>query len=259
MKGHRNGEAWTGSIMHRNVIITDLTRFSNPEIVCTAGIDCTDGQCVRPMPYLTKAKCRELRLGPGAVLSGNFFPALDAQGPHQEDYWYDTLRTQGVCTPSEFKAALRHGLFASVEEGFEATLDRRQKHLPLGHPVRRSIITISVAPARIAVVGSPEKPEQVKVHFVDPSGRNFSSISITDLGFHARASEYRARDDLTALNRRIQSQQEVLLRVGLSRDYSAPDGRRGYWLQVNGVYTFPDFPTGIRLRRQERTHRQERQ
>ncbi len=82
--------------MQRNIIITDLTRFSNPEIVCTAGIDCTDGQCIRPKPSLTRAKCRELQLVPGAILSGNFFPALDAQGPHQEDYWYDTLRTRGV-------------------------------------------------------------------------------------------------------------------------------------------------------------------
>lgn len=245
--------------MHRRIIVTDLTRFRNPEIVCLAGIDLRDGQCIRPMPYLTRAECRRLQLTPGMTLSGTFFPALDAQGPHQEDYWYKGLRAEGACTSAEFEKALRHGLFGSIEEGFEVKLPPRQKHVPLGHPVRRSIITICVAPARIAVVGNPGDAGQVKVHFVDPSGRNFASISITDLGFHAHASEYHARDNLTGLNRQIQSQQRVLLRVGLSRDYSAPDGRRGYWLQVNGVYTFPDFPTGIRVRRQEAAHRQERE
>ena len=35
----------------QKIIITDFTRFSNPKIVCTAGIDLTTGQCIRPMPY----------------------------------------------------------------------------------------------------------------------------------------------------------------------------------------------------------------
>ncbi len=243
--------------MRRSIIVTDLTRFSNPAIVCLAGVDRRDGRCIRPVPYLTPATCRELRLAPGVVLAGSFVPALDAQGPHQEDYWYMDLRAAGTCTPSDFRTALRRGLFPSVGQGFEVQLPHRQKHVPLGHPVRRSIITISVAPARIAVVANPDKPEQIKVHFVDGAGRNFTSMSLTDLTFHSQATARRAANHLTALNARIQSQQEVLLRVGLSRDYTAPDGRRGYWLQVNGVYAFPDFPTGIRLDRPENAHRQE--
>ncbi len=245
--------------MRRSIIVTDLTRFSNPEIVCLAGLDRRDGRCIRPMPYLHTAACRELRLAAGAVLAGSFFPALDAQGPHQEDYWYTGLRAAGTCTPSEFRAALRRGLFPSIEEGFEVSLPYRQKYIPFGHPVRRSIITISVAPARIALVANPDKPEQIKGHFVDGAGRNFTSISLTDLAFHSQAAERGARNDLAGLNAQIQSQHEVLLRVGLSRDYTAPDGRRGYWLQVNGVYTFPDFPTGIRVGRHESAHRQERE
>ncbi len=253
------GPTRMGTIMRRSIVVTDLTRFSNPEIVCMAGTDCRDGQCVRPMPYLTTAKCRELRLAPGIILAGDFFPALDAKGPHQEDYWYQGLRAEGQCTTAEFRTALRRGLFESVEKGFEIELVYRQKHIPLGHPVKRSIITISVAPARLAVVGDSGMPEKVKLHFVDQSGRNFSAISITDLGFHTQASEHHARNALMELNRQIQSQREVLLRVGLSRDYSAPDGRRGYWLQVNGVYAFPDFPTGIRVCRRKHAHRQERE
>ena len=245
--------------MRRSIIVTDLTRFSNPDILCLAGVDRRDGRCIRPVPYLTPTTCRALRLAPGAVLVGSFVPALDAQGPHQEDYWYTGLRVAGTCTPLEFRAALRQGLFPSVGQGFEINLPRRQKHVPLGHSVRRSIITIAVAPARIALVANPDKPEQVKVHFVDGAGRNFTAISFTDLAFHSQAAERRAGNGMTALNAQIQSQHEVLLRVGLSRDYAAPDGRRGYWLQVNGLYAFPDFPTGIGVGRRENAHRQERE
>jgi hypothetical protein len=40
------------------IIITDLTRFANPDIVCIAGINPDTNECVRPMPYFKKALCR---------------------------------------------------------------------------------------------------------------------------------------------------------------------------------------------------------
>ena len=52
--------------MQRNIIVTDLTRFTNKNIVCTAGIDPNDGQCIRPMPYLPSSECRRLKILPGA-------------------------------------------------------------------------------------------------------------------------------------------------------------------------------------------------
>jgi hypothetical protein len=36
------------------------------------------------------------------------------------------------------------------------------------------------------------------------------------------------------------------MRIGLSREYTATDNRNGYWLQANGIYTFPHFHEGIR-------------
>lgn len=41
--------------MQRQIIITDLTRFKNEEIVCTAGIDYNAKKCIRPLPYLSRS------------------------------------------------------------------------------------------------------------------------------------------------------------------------------------------------------------
>jgi hypothetical protein len=48
------------------------------------------------------------------------------------------------------------------------------------------------------------------------------------------------------LNDFIHQQQEACVRVGLSREYQSPDGRQGFWMQINGVYTFPGFFEGTR-------------
>lgn len=48
------------------------------------------------------------------------------------------------------------------------------------------------------------------------------------------------------MNYHVQSQQELYLRIGLSRPFQAPNGKNGYWLQVNGIYTFPEYMDYIR-------------
>jgi hypothetical protein len=55
-----------------DLIVTDLTRFAKNDIVCIAAIDVKSKQCIRPLPYPAKAKCRRLKLLPGAVL-GEFW------------------------------------------------------------------------------------------------------------------------------------------------------------------------------------------
>ena len=132
--------------MKRSIIVTNLTRFSNQEIVCTAGADRKSGECIRPMPYLKSAKCKELSILPGAILSGEFTPSQNREGPHQEDYCYSRLKLEGPCTASEFKETLN---FDCVEHGFEIDLEDGQKHIPPDHDVLRSIITISVSPHNI--------------------------------------------------------------------------------------------------------------
>ncbi len=244
--GNRSHYRRTKAIMKRSIIVTDLTRFNNREIVCTAGADRSNGECIRPMPYLQSKRCKELNILPGAILSGEFRPSPDREGPHQEDHQYSNLTFGGPCTSSEFKTALKYGLFVSVEEGFEAELEDRQKHIPFGHTVARSIITILVSPRDVEIIEDSYKPGKIKLNFTDGSGRKFQYIAITDLGFHDYAVNHHAQNQLNALNRWIRAQEEVLLRLGLSRRFQANDERDGYWLQANGIYTFPEYHKDIR-------------
>jgi hypothetical protein len=227
------------------IIITDLTRFSQPIDVCTAGTDVTSGVCIRPMPYLKMASCVRLGILPGAILSGDFRPVHGLTGPHQEDTEYSNLKFVGPCTGDELRSALTAHLFESVEQGFEIRLDHGQKHVPIGHPVTRSIITLAVNPRSLAIVEDSFKVGKIRVHFTDNSGRQFRYLSITDLGFYRYAEKHRADKDLDVLNAFLRRQPEAYLRLGLSRAHEIR-GVNAYWMQVNGIYTFPDFVKEIR-------------
>lgn len=233
--------------MNRTIIITDLTRFHKPEIVCTAGIDEDSGECIRPMPYLALSECKRLNVLPGAKLSGYFTPSPERKGPHQEDYRYKNLKFLGPSSSKEFKKALRQGLYENVEEGFEVTLNDYQKLIPIGCKTQRSIITVSISPSEIKVVEDSYKPGKIKLNFQDLSGRNFGYIPITDLGFHEYALQHHSHDELRKVNSMLKAQEEVYLRIGLGREYQSPyEERNGYWLQANGIYTFPDYIEEIR-------------
>ena len=227
------------------IIITDLTRFSRPVDVCTAGTDVTSGACIRPMPYLKMARCAQLGILPGAILSGDFRPARGLTGPHQEDTEYSNLKFVGPCTAEEFRSALTTHLFDSVEQGFEIRLSHGHKHVPVGHAVKRSIITLAVDPRSLAIVEDSYKEGKIRAHFADSSGREFRYLSITDLGFYRYAEKHRAGKDLDALNAFLRGQPEAYLRLGLSRAHEIR-GVNAYWMQVNGIYTFPDFVKEIR-------------
>lgn len=227
------------------IIVTDLTRFNRPIDVCTAGTDIDSGACIRPMPYLKMADCSRLCILPGAILRGDFVPKSGLVGPHQEDAEYSNLQFVGPCTPDDFKRALAAGMFESVEAGFEIKLAPGQKHVPIGHPLRRSIITLAVAPSSMTIVQDRFNADKVKIHFSDSTRRQFSFLPITDLGFHRYAASHNANRDLAAVNNFIRGQPEAYLRVGLSREYEIR-GTNGYWMQVNGIYTFPDFLKEIR-------------
>ena len=227
------------------IIITDLTRFSQPVDVCTAGTDVRSNVCIRPWPYLKMAYCIQLGILPGAILEGDFKRKAGLTGPHQEDAAYANLKFAGPCTADEFKGALNAGLFNSVEAGFEIKLGTGQKCVPINHPVKRSIITLAVNPRSIAIVEDGYKPGKIRIHFTDGTGRQFSYLSITDFGFHRYAEKHHAANDLAGLNAFIGRQPEAYLRIGLSRAHEI-GGTIGYWMQVNGIYTFPDFLKDIR-------------
>jgi hypothetical protein len=229
-----------------DIIITDLTRFENKQIVCTAGINPETNECIRPMPYLPTSECKRLNILPGAVLRGNFGPAYGEE-PHSEDRKYvGQLTFRGPCSAKRFRSILKETATTSVEEGFSVALDYKQKHIPTDNAPKISIITLSIDPPQIDIVSDAYNSGRIKVIFTDGSGKTFSYLPITDLGFYNYAMMQDESCRTVNLNNYLHSQDEVFIRLGLSRTYQAPNGRSGFWLQVNGIYTFLEYLKEIR-------------
>ncbi|MGV1097814.1 dual OB domain-containing protein [Thiovibrio sp. JS02] len=227
------------------IIITDLTRFKRSDIVCIAGINPETNECVRPLPYIATNDCRRLNILPGAKLEGNFVNR-PCSAPHTEDKSYEgQLTFNGPCTTEEFKAILKATESPSVQAGFSVPIPFGQKYIPINTPPQKSIVTISVNPQQLSVVPDSFNPGKIKIIFTDNAGDEFRYLSITDLGFYNYA-EKNTGDNFANLNTFIHSQSEVFIRVGLSREFEAPDGRNGFWLQANGIYLFPEYLEAIR-------------
>ncbi len=232
-----------GEIM--KIIITDLTRFTNKDIVCIAGVNPASNECVRPMPYIQKASCQELNILPGAIIEGDFAPC-DCTPPHMEDRNRSRLKFRGPCSSEEFKRLLKNTSFNSVEEGFGISLAYGQKHVPYDTPPNVSIITLSLNPNQLDIVKDHYKRGKLRVNFTDQAGKSFRFLSITDLGFFEYAERHAAEDTVDELNDFIHAQEELYIRLGLGRVHQSADGRNGFWLQVNGIYTFPEYFEEIR-------------
>ncbi|MGP0566702.1 MULTISPECIES: dual OB domain-containing protein [unclassified Nitrospina] len=228
-------------------IVTDLTRFSNPDMVCTAVIDMDTGDCLRPMPYFESSTVEKLNMHPGAILEGNITLNSGAEKPHIEDASWSDLNYTGAASGDEFRTILDESLSDSVESGFDIALVENQKHIPVGVHAQCSIVTIKLLPAALSIHEDQYKPGKIRASFTDAEGHYFSYLSITDRGFFDYAKQHQNDGQLRNVRQFVQSQEELYLRVGLSRQYQNPnDGRNGYWLQVNGIYTFPNFYQEIR-------------
>jgi hypothetical protein len=231
-----------------DLIVTDLTRFAKDDIVCIAGIDVKSEQCIRPLPYLPKAECKRLKLLPGAILEGKFTRPERVDKPHTEDMNYEGLSFKGPCTSDEFEGVLKTTTYPSINEGFDDKVPIGTKVIPPDDPSSRSIITLKLKPNQIEIVRNAFDPKSLRLNIKDNDGRKYVYLSITDLGFHNLAVSKQKDPDYTdELNKYIRSQKKVYLRIGLGRRYKNPtDGRDGFWIQVNGIYTFPEFMTKVR-------------
>ncbi len=229
----------------RKVIVTDLTRFGTPEKLCTAVVDMNTGECFRPMPYLSSARCAELNMHPGAILEGDISLMAGAANPHVEDAHYNNLRYLGPASSEEFKRILVMTSFPSISSGFGLDFTAKQKHIPVGTIVDRSIVTIKISPYSIDIHEDQFKPGKIKASFTDATGFSLRYLSITDRGFFDYATKHHQDGEIHRINTYLQSQDELYLRVGVSRQWKVGD-RDGYWLQVNGIYTFPDYLEEVR-------------
>lgn len=240
------------------IVVTDLTRFSNRQIVCLAGIDVQTGECVRPMfpsqggrlEYLTFDSVRAHAVVPGSYLEGNFVPARALAAPHLEDHQIvGQLRTAGSASGDHFQQILEHTSFTRLRDGFGANPVNRL--YALNAPPARSIITLKLdRPAAQFQLVADEGFGSVKfkAHVRDGDGFQLSWLPVTDLGFVDHIERVLAADPrVQNLNRFLQTQETLYLRIGLSREWAAPDGRNGYWVQLNGIYSFPNYREDLRI------------
>lgn len=234
--------------MERRVIVSDLTRFANKDIVCTAVIDLDTGECLRPLPYFPIINCKEWNIQPGAILEGFITLDSEATSPHQEDAKYKgKLTFKGPSTAEIFKKILTDSLANSVAEGFGVEFEVGQKHIPQGMEPDLSIITIEVDPCDIKIFEDNFKPGKIKLSFKDKSGHQFNYVPITDLGFYDYAMLHQKDGKLQEVQNFLRNQDEIFLRIGVARYFEQPNSdNTGYWLQANGIYTFPSFLEEIR-------------
>lgn len=219
------------------IVITDLTRFkSESENVCTAGLDLTTQKCIRPMPYLKKEYCRRNSVKPGTILEGEFRYQRNPK-PHIENHSYSNLKVAGSASEEVFKSLLSRTSKTLVEDGLGCEVEEGQKYVPENAGVERSLFTLKLDPDDIYINKSNYGDvDKYTISFSDAS-RNYKYISITDLGFFESLS---GTGDIATLSSSIKNSSEFFLRVGLSQLFEHPeDGRRGYWMQVNGIYSFP--------------------
>ncbi len=186
----------SGANKMKTYILTDLTRFSNPDMVCIALVDPETGECFRPLPYLTSKACSDLDIQPGAKISGELTLCRERHAPHIEDANYGNLKFAGASTAQEFRSVLEKTLSPDVSEGFGVVLENNQKHIPNDSFAQRSILTIAVDPRQITIHEDQYKPGKIKLSFQDGSGHSFRYLPITDRGFYDFAEKHQHDSEL---------------------------------------------------------------
>src|SRR3989304_2696111 len=130
----RNRTSHLKSEATMDLIGTDLTRVAKDDIVCIAGIDLKSKRCIRPLPYLPKTACKQLKLLPGAILEGRFTKPKTVDKPHTEDMNYEGLSFKGPCTSEEFENVLKTTTYPSINEGFDDKVPIGTKVIPHDDP-----------------------------------------------------------------------------------------------------------------------------
>lgn len=226
----------------QQIVVTDLTRFKNKTTLCLAGVTLDGKTCLRPLPYQEFLACKKLNLLPGSILAGDF-SKLPADGPHVEDVSFSNVKVIRACTSEEFRDVLQKSQSPGIDKGFGTTVSG--KVILVSDPMpTASIITLRVAPDTFAI--GEDGFGKLRGSFTDSAGKMLSGLSVTDLGFFEHVGDAaKRRMTASAATTFIRSQKELYLRIGLSRRYKV-DSRDGYWAQINGIYTFPDYATIVR-------------
>ena len=219
--------------------------------MCLAGYD-DEHHCIRPVlppPGITEkslfAKGSPLAFPFASIQLGLTYPAADP--PHTEDYHFDPNSLVFVQKIEDREGVLKWSMFPSVEDVFGQTVQMGPGFYVMDCHGERSVGTIR--PAVITKIQyEQEQPDgawDYRIHFYD--GQDcFYRLKVTDLTWHYYCDSLRGDGqdatqialDLTKMLR----SRKVYLRIGLARGWAKFPDR--CYLQVNGIYTFPDYLEG---------------
>jgi hypothetical protein len=250
--------------MKRAMIVTDVTRMAAPR-VCVAGFFSDNGVAVRPvMPYKSGKDLTAEFLWKGDLLIVRPFAEVRlsfarpiSEPPHTEDWEIDTrpgLELVRILSPEEKQSFLQDHLDPSVESIFGAPI-QEDRYICKGEGVR-SLGTVLASRVSEVTYGQKryegeEAKWEYRIRFTDGSRREFSP-AVTDLTFRAACDYLRDRKgwDLGRISEWMteflgSAGREVYLRIGLARGWEKHPDR--CYLQVTGVYSFPDYLGGKAL------------
>ena len=242
----------------RSVIVTDLTRMRGSR-VCVAGYAVTrlcPDYCIRP--ELRRGEIHESWLfsrnevvRPFSLLQLSIAHA-EPDPPHCEDRIVERDFTMLDPVLSDMD---RWALLTAIDDGSVAGIYREQL-VASRHPYvvagtgDRSLGTIF--PSEVTSVAYFLQPERstwrYRLRFVDGRGAAYD-LPVTDLTFRSYLDHLRLHDGLepTRLAESVASTlaacASIALRIGLARPFANDHERRCY-LQVNGIYSDPDYLEG---------------
>jgi len=232
------------------LVITDVTRMQEGR-VCVAGYT-HQRECVRPvLPHpgihetMLYANGKPI-IFPFAVVEYDLLERVIAP-PHTEDWRYDPRSVRGIKRVDEKdrRVILDRLVCPSVAAIFNAKIFSGQGHYLLIGQGERSLGTVRPKPGIEAIIEPRDDAWKYRLRFADQSDAEYR-LAITDLTWRyfcdAQKRAGTAPEKLAAeLTDRLRSSQ-VYVRIGLARGWDEHPAR--CYLQITGVYTFPDFLEG---------------
>ncbi|HHY87799.1 MAG TPA: hypothetical protein GYA06_02595 [Chloroflexi bacterium] len=245
--------------MTTTLIITDVTRMNNQR-VCVAAVT-MDGQAIRPI-LPNKGEIQEIWLyqhneaviRPFARVGLNLLRPNPCP-PHTEDWLMDPKfkRFDGLLDEEDRERILEQMTVPCVKEMFHAEIHKPEQGR--GHYVQLGEGKLSLGtlrPQSIQFVRLYKFKGELKYRltFVDSTGAVYN-LPVTDLSYryyldHLRTSQGLRFGQIGFKLYKELNQARTYLRIGLTRghhpDENQPKNR--CYLQVTGVYTFPDYLEG---------------
>ena len=242
--------------MIERFLVTDLTRMQGNR-VCVGGL-LPSLVCVRPFPggdhptesWLLRHRPRPVR--PFSILEVTLHqPRPNLIAPHTEDREIGRAYVHTGELPEPRRRRMLERLATPDLRGlFGATIQR--DHPEGGGWVRhgageRSLATLAVAEILDLTTREPEAPTGLRLGFRDGAG-NIARLPVTDLSCRMYADWLVTQPGMTTaralgqINTALRQASTVYLRLGLARGWERYPER--CYLQVNGIYTFPDYLAG---------------